>query len=417
MFYPLIFYIGLRYTRAKRRNHFISFISLASMIGLALGVAVLITVMSVMNGFDFEIHDRIFSMAQQVMISGSSGYLDSWQKLSDQVGKEPNVVASSPYVVGQGMVSSPGNGARAVLVDGILPDYESKVSGIYSNMVAGKLDALKPGEFDIVIGQDLAMSLGASVGDKIMLITPEATATLVGVMPRFKRFNVVGIFHVGDGFGYDSNVVYMHLNDAQKLFKTGKYVSSLRLKVKSLYDAPKVAAELKKTLGNDYFISDWTSEYGAYFKAIRMEKTTMFVVLMFIIAVAAFNLVSSLVMTVTDKRSDIAILRTIGASPKTVMGIFMVQGTVIGFMGTLLGILGGIVLALNAPAIVSGIEHYFNVHFISASIYFINYLPSKLDWFDVVHIGLASLVMSLLATIYPAWRASQIQPAEALRYE
>lgn len=417
MFFSLPLYIGLRYTRAKRRNHFISFISLASMIGIALGVTVLITVLSVMNGFDYEIHNRIFSMAEQVVVQGSKGGISDWEKLNANVTKNKSVVAAAPFVNSQGMVSKDG-AVQGVMVRGILPEQEAHVSTLGSLMVQGKMADLKPGGFGIVLGLDLAEHLGVGLGDKLLLITPQASVTPLGIEPRFKRFTVVGIFHAGGGFeSYDSGMVFLHLNDAQKLFQMGQDVSGLRLKVKNLYDAPMVADQLINTLSQDYLINDWTTEYGTYFKAIRMEKTTMFVVLLFIIAIAAFNLVSSLVMTVTDKSAEIAILKTLGASPRTILGIFMVQGSLIGCFGTLLGVIGGVLLALNAPALVTAIEHYFHVHFISSSVYFINYLPSKLNLLDVVHVGVVALLMSLLATIYPAWRAAQVQPAEALRYE
>jgi len=416
MFKPFPVFIGLRYTRAKKRNHFISFISLASMIGIALGVAVLITVLSVMNGFDYEIHNRIFGMAEQVTVNSVSGGIKNWENLDKQVSKQPDVLETAPFVLGQGMISNAG-AVKGVMIKGILPEKESTISDISKMMVKGSMSNLKPGEFDALIGRDLAEQLGVGIGDKIVVITPEATMTPVGVVPRFKRFNITGIFHVEGAFGYDMNYIFIHINDAQKLMQMGSSVSGLRLKVKSLYDAPRVSDELSNLLSANYSVSNWTEEFGDYFKAIRMEKTTMFVVLLFIVAVAAFNLVSSLVMTVTDKQADIAILRTLGASPANIMSIFLVQGSVIGFIGTCLGVFSGILLAINAPAIVSGIEHFFHVQFISSSIYFINYLPSKLNLIDVMHVGLSSLIMSLLATIYPSWRASRIQPAEALRYE
>lgn len=418
MFRPLSIYIGLRYTCSKRRNHFISFISLASMLGIALGVTVLITVLSVMNGFDYEIHNRIFTTAEQVKITGINNTLSDWPRLAKQTAALPQVAASTPFVAGQGMISYAG-AASGVLVSGVLPEFEQNVSSLNTSMTQGTLPALKAGKFGALIGQDLALRLNLGIGDKLVLITPQATASPIGVTPRFKRFTVVGIFHFDGRFSsYDSGMVFIHLNDAQKLFQLGQNtVSGLRLKVKSLYDAPLVAEKLEALLPQEYLVTDWTREYGAYFDAIRMEKTTMFVVLMFIIAVAAFNLVSSLVMTVNDKRPDIAILRTLGASPRTIMSIFMVQGSIIGCVGTLLGVIGGIALAINAPALVKLLEYYCHTNFISSSVYFINYLPSRLIWTDVLHIGIAALAMSFVATIYPAWRAAQTQPAEALRYE
>lgn len=416
MFLPFSVYIGLRYTRAKKRNHFISFISLASMIGIALGVTVLITVLSVMNGFDYEIHNRIFGMAEQITVNAVNGSVKDWNSLDKEISKQHDIIATAPFVLGQGMISNAG-AVKGVMIKGILPSKESVISDISKMMVKGSMMDLKPGEFGVLIGRDLAEQLGVGVGDKIVVITPEATMTPVGVVPRFKRFNITGIFHVDGSFGYDSNYIFIHINDAQKLMQMGNSVSGLRLKINSLYDAPKISDELLNSLPATYTVSNWTEQFGDYFKAIRMEKTTMFVVLLFIVAVAAFNLVSSLVMTVTDKQSDIAILRTLGASPRNIMSIFLVQGSIIGFIGTFIGVVGGILLAINAPGIVSGIEHLFHVQFISSSIYFINYLPSKLNFVDVMHVGLSSLIMSLLATIYPSWRASKIQPAEALRYE
>jgi lipoprotein-releasing system permease protein len=416
MFKPLAIYIGFRYTRGKRRNHFISFISLASMLGIALGVMVLITVLSVMNGFDFEIHNRIFGLARQVVISEKDGVLKDFSKLGPKVLTNQKVEAFAPFIDGQAMISNQGV-ARGVLITGVLPDEERKVSTLPENLVQGSMDNLKEGSFGIVLGADLALNLDLSVGDQVVIITPQSTPSLIGVIPRFKRFTVVGVFHVSEGLGYDATTAFINLKDAQKLLQIGDSVSGLRIKVKSLYDAPLVADQLRAKLSPSYQINDWTETYGAYFKAIQMEKTTMFVVLLFIIAVATFNLISSLVMTVTDKRSDIAILRTLGMSPKMIMGIFMVQGGIIGMVGTFLGVFGGILLALNAPDLVRLLEHYLNVHFISDAIYFINYLPSKLEWLDVIKIGLASLLMSFLATIYPSWQASRVQPAEALRYE
>jgi lipoprotein-releasing system permease protein len=416
MFLPLSFCIGLRYTCSKRRNHFISFISLISVLGIALGVTVLITSLSVMNGFDYEIHNRIFSMAEHVKISGIDGGLSDWHGLEQEVVKVSRVVAAAPYIAGQGMANNSGT-VSGVVVNGILPQQEKGVSAIDDVMKQGSMADLKPGSFGVIIGLELAMRLGVGMGDKLMLITPRAVSSPVGVLPVHKRFTVVGIFNVGGGFGYDSGVVFIHLNDAQKLFQMGNDVSGLRLRVQSLYDAPAVTSELERTLSPDYLVTNWTREYGAYFKAIKMEKTMIFILLMFIIAVASFNLVSSLVMTVNDKRSDIAILRTLGASPATIMSIFMVQGSVIGLVGTLAGIVGGVLLALNAPVLVVALEHLLNVNFISSSVYFIDHLPSRLMLEDVVRVGGFAFVMSLLATIYPAWRAAKTQPAEALRYE
>jgi lipoprotein-releasing system permease protein len=415
MFHPLSLYIGLRYTRAKRRNHFISFISLASMLGIALGITVLITVLSVMNGFDYEIHNRIFSMARQVtvrnFIAGSN-----WREVKKEVEKNQEVIASAPIVDGQGILTKDGR-MQGVVISGILPEQELLVSQMQDTIEQGSMFALKPGEFGIVLGRAIAAYLGASIGDRVILVTPTATMTPMGVEPRFRRFTVVGVFHVGEGFGYDAQMVFINFYDAQKLFALGNSITGLNLKIKNIDRAQLVSAELEAKLNGEYYISNWTHEFGPTFKAIQMEKTTMFIVLLFIIAVAAFNLVSSLVMSVNDKQADIAILLTLGASPRMIMSIFIVQGGIIGVLGTVLGVSGGVLLALNAPKLVQLLEQICRTHFISASVYWIDYLPSRLVWTDVWHVGLATLIMSLLATIYPAWRAAKTQPAEALRYE
>lgn len=417
MIKPLALCIGLRYTRAKRRNHFISFISLFSMLGIALGVMVLITVLSVMNGFDEQIKQRIFALVPQLTVNDPD-HIDAIEvaKLTNKIKTMPNVVAVAPFINGQGMLSNAGQSAGAY-VTGILPTQENQVSAIESKMVDGSLANLRAGTFGIILGADLAMHLGVMLGDKITLIIPTANMTPVGIEPRFKRFQVVGIFRIGGGFNFDTNAAFINLSDAQKLWQCGENIDGLRVKVTDLYVAPWLSAELNKILPTRYAISDWTQEYGALFKAIKMEKTMIFILLLFIIAVAAFNLVSGLVMAVNDKRADIAILLTLGASPKTILQIFLVQGTMIGFAGTLLGVFGGIFLALHVGECVHFIEQLFRVHFISANIYFIDYLPSRLEWQDVLKITTATMLMSFVATMYPAWRAAKTDPVEALRYE
>lgn len=415
MYKNLPLYIGLRYIRAKRRNQFISFISLVSMLGIALGVMVLITVLSVMNGFDHEISDRIFNMAQQVTISNFMQQIPNWKELQEKVTQEQNVVAAAPFVVGNAMLANAG-AARPVMVTGILPSEERKVSQMTNKMTQGQFSNLKPGEFGIILGESMAENLGVEVGDKVTVLTTDVNVSPIGVLPQYKRFTLMGLFKVGGGFHFDDNVAFIELHDAQKLFKLQNNVSGLRLKVTDLYAAPKVTEQLQAALPQ-LSISNWTQEFGAYFKAIQMEKSMMFIILVLIIGIAAFNLVSTLVMVVTDKQSEIAILRTLGASPMTIMKIFIVQGSIVGVVGTLLGITGGILLALNAPHIVEGIQHLFHTQFISSSVYFIDYLPSRLEWKDVLQISAVSLLLSLIATIYPAWQASRTQPAEALRYE
>ncbi len=416
MFRPLALYIGLRYTRAKRRQHFISFISLASMLGIALGVTVLITVLSVMNGFDYEIRNHLFNLANQVTINSVNGHIDNWQALQQQVQQQPQVVAVAPFVNSQGMVTH-GGGTGPVMVSGILPDQDSKVSSMSKRLVQGSFNTLQPGSYNMVIGEGLASTLELGVGDKVILFTPQLNSSPLGVFPRLKQFTISGIFHVEENPNLDSGMVYINMNDAQVLYQLGSAAVGLRVKVSDLYAAPAVADELQQKLPADYNITNWTQEYGTFFKAMRMEKTMIFLLLLFIIAVAAFNLVSSLVMAVNDKRADIAILRTFGAPPSTIMATFIVQGFIIGLVGTILGFIGGLLLAANVSAVVNVIQKVFHVEFISSSIYFINYLPSRLEWSDVWQVCAIALVLSLLATLYPAWQASRTQPAEALRYE
>eukprot|EP00003_Mantamonas_plastica_P002867 TRINITY_DN12282_c0_g1_i1.p1 TRINITY_DN12282_c0_g1~~TRINITY_DN12282_c0_g1_i1.p1 ORF type:complete len:414 (+),score=19.03 TRINITY_DN12282_c0_g1_i1:129-1370(+) len=413
MFKPLSFYIGLRYTAAKRRNHFISFISLTSMIGLMLGVAVLIIVLSVMNGFDRELKQRILGMVPHAVIKGA-GPLPDWQEVDRLVEEHPRVLAAAPFIQGQGMVTGGGN-VRGVMLNGVLPEQEKTVSIIENHMIEGSLEDLVPGEFGIIIGKLMAASLRLGIGDKVTVVLPEASVTPAGVLPRLKRFTVKGIFSVGAEL--DGNYTLVHMDDASKLMRTGGKAEGVRLLVDDLFAAPKVAEEAARMLDGRYYISDWTRTHGNLFQAIRMEKTMIGLLLMFIVAVAAFNIVSTLVMVVTDKTADIAILRTMGATPGRIMRIFIVQGAVIGIFGTLVGTTLGVVGALNISDVISWIEGILGHKFLSADVYFISYLPSQLQWQDVFIISGAGLAMSLLATIYPAWRASRVDPAEALRYE
>ena len=415
MFHPIELFIGLRYTRAKRRNHFISFISMISMLGIMLGITALITVLSVMNGFDKELKQRILGVISHATISGPDGTLANWQAVQAQLGVNEHVLGSAPYVQGEGMFSGGGE-ISGTLVRGVLPEQEVAVSEIAEKMVQGELKRLHAGEFGIILGSALARNLGANVGEKITLIIPQANVTPAGIIPRLKRFTVVGVFDIGM-YEYDSTLALMHLTDAATLFRMGDQVSGLRLKLDDLNAAPKVAREVQAKLGGDYFVSDWTRQHANFFKAVQMEKTVMFVILLLIVAVAAFNIVSTLVMMVQDKRSDIAILRTLGASPASIMGVFMVQGTLIGVIGTLLGTLCGVALAFYVQEIVGGLEALFGIHFLNPDVYLISELPSELRWLDVRNIMLVSFVMAVLATLYPAWRAARTQPAEALRYE
>lgn len=416
MFRPFPLYIGLRYTRAKRRNHFVSFISLVSILGIALGITVLITVLSVMNGFNYQIQHKIFDLAQQVTVTNFNGPLRNWENLSQQLKQYPGVVDVAPFVNGQGMLASSGQ-ANPVFVKGIDPQQEIKVSEMNSKMVEGSFLALKPDSFGIIMGQALAKNLGLQVGDQVTLFTPQAATTQVGIVPQFKRFTLVGLFNVGGGFGLDKGVAFINMQDAQALYGLGTTISGLRIKVTDLYAAPKVADALQAKFQQRYLVSNWTEDYGDFFKTIKMQKTMLFFILTLIVAVAAFNLVSSLVMIVTDKRPEIAILRTLGATPRTIMIIFMIQGCVVGLVGTLLGLIGGVTLALNATRLVAYIQKIFHVQFISSTVYLVNYLPSRLEWSDVIHVCVIAIILCVIATLYPAWTAARTQPAEALRYE
>jgi len=415
MFKPLSFYIGLRYTRAKRKNHFISFISLMSMLGIMLGVAVLITVLSVMNGFDSHIRNRIFSMAPAVTVQNLTSPLNDWPQWQARLQQLDQVEAAAPFVSGQGLLRHLGQVA-GVEVQGILPQQQDKINQLKQKIIIGSLSSLKEKSFAIVLGRTLANNLGVGVGDKVTLFIPKTTVTPAGIVPRFKRFTVVGVFSAGGGFGFDQGWAFINLKDAQTLFLTGGAVTGLNLKINNVYNAPQVSREIIQKYPQ-LETNDWTQVYGALFKAISLEKTMMFLILILIIAVAAFNLVSSLVMVVTDKQADIAILRTMGATPGTIMRIFMVQGSVVGIIGTALGLLGGIALALNVTGLVNWLQHALHKQLFQSSVYYLNYLPSELKLSDVIKIAAVALILSLLATIYPAWKAARVQPAEALRYE
>jgi lipoprotein-releasing system permease protein len=416
MFKPAALFIGLRYTRAKRRNHFISFISGISIVGIALGMTVLITVLSVMNGFDREIKNRVFSMVPPVTISSDTGYVADWQSLQKMMLQVPTVTASAPFVTGEVLLNYSGSTQPAVIF-GILPDLEKKVSQVSNKMVEGNLSNLHATQFGIVLGEDLAARLYAKIGDKITLITPQVSVSPAGVMPRFKRFTVVGIFRAGSGFGFDRGVAFIQLNDAQKLLGLGENITGLHLNIQNVFAAPHLAQELANQLTPNVSITTWADQFGEFFHAVQLEKTMMFFILLLIIAVAAFNLVSTLMMIVSEKESDIAILRTFGATPRMIMMVFIVQGGLVGLFGTLLGLLGGLTLASHVTEIVNGIEHLFHVQFLSSNVYFVDYLPSQIEARDVIKISAASLVLSLLATLYPAWRASKTDPVESLRYE
>jgi len=415
MFKPIELFIGLRYTRAKRRNHFISFISMISMLGIMLGVVALIVVLSVMNGFHKEVRERILGMASHATISAVSGGLENWHQVQELAQKHPEVIGTAPYVEGQGMLIN-GQQVSGVLFRGILPEQEGRVSDVVTAIKQGSLADLKPGEYGIILGRELALVLGLGVGDKVTLVTPQVNVTPAGIMPRLKRFTVVGIFEVGMG-DYDRNVALLDMQDAAKLMRLGDGVTGIRLKLNDLYQAPQISRELAQQMGGYYRISDWTMQHRNFFAALQTEKRMMSIILSLIVAVAAFNIVSTLVMVVTDKQADIAILRTLGASPGSIMGIFIIQGAAIGFVGNVLGMLGGLLLADNVEVIVREIEKLFHVNFLDPNIYYISELPSDPQLQDILTIGITAFAITLLATLYPAWRASRVQPAEALRYE
>ncbi|MBC8022411.1 MAG: lipoprotein-releasing ABC transporter permease subunit [Burkholderiales bacterium] len=412
---PYELFVGLRYTRAKRRTHFISFISFISIAGIALGIWALISVMSVMNGFEKEIRARILGAAAHIQVLGAEPGLADWQRLAAEVGTHPEVVASAPFVNAQGLLST-GTAVRGVFVRGMVPELEDKVADFAKAMKSGRFEDLRPGEFGIAIGVTLARALHLNVGDRVTLISPQGQVTPAGLMPRLKQFTVVGIFGL-DHNEFDSALALISMQDAQVLYRMGDAVSGIRLRVKDIDRAPAIARELAKKVSQDVYFSDWTQQNVNYFRAIQIEKRMMFIILMLIIAVAAFNLVSTLVMVVTDKHPDIAILRTLGASPGSIMKIFMVQGVVIGTFGTVLGVVFGILTALNIDVIVPAIERAFHFQILSREVYYISELPSDLHTVDVVITAVTSLVLSFIATLYPSWRAARVNPAEALRYE
>ena len=415
MTFPFEIFVGLRYLRAKRRNGFISFISLMSVIGIALGVAALIVVLSVMNGFQKEIRGRMLSVVSHVEVGSYDGRVPQWQTLAASLSAMPDVKAAAPYVNAQGLLSS-GGAVRGAVVRGIDPARETGVVALSEQMLHGKLADLQPGSFGILLGVELARQLGVSVGDKVTLITPQGNVTPAGMMPRLKQFTVAGVFKIGM-FEYDASLAMVNLRDAQVLFRMGQDVSGIRLKLDDAMQAPHVKAQLAQSLPQNLVASDWTDMNANYFRAVQIEKRMMFIILTLIVAVAAFNLVSTLVMVVTDKQADIAILRTLGASPASIMKIFMIQGSVAGVLGTLGGVAGGLLLALNLDVIIPAIERLIGSRLLSGEVYMIDYLPSDVQSGDVTTIALISLVLALLATLYPSWRAAKTRPAEALRYE
>ena len=414
---PYEWQIGWRYTRAGKRttgNGFISFIALVSMSGIALGVAALIVVLSVMNGFQRDVRDRMLSVLAHIEIFSPTGTMPDWQLTAKEAKSNPEVIGAAPYVDAQALLTR-GDSVNGVALRGIEPSEEPQVSDIGKEMKAGSLNDLTPGSFSIVLGADLAMNLGVTVGDKVTLVAPEGSITPAGMLPRLKQFTVVGVFESGH-YEYDSTLALTNIRDAEVLYRLGA-PSGVRLRLKDMQRAPAVARQLVHTLSGDLYIRDWTQQNKTWFSAVQIEKRMMFIILTLIIAVAAFNLVSSLVMTVTNKQADIAILRTQGASPASILSIFIIQGALVGTLGTLIGVAGGLALAFNIETVVPFVERLLGVQFLDKTVYYISELPSQVQQGDVVFVAAIAFVLTLLATLYPSWRAARINPAEALRYE
>lgn len=413
MLTALTAHIGLRYTRAKRRNHFISFVSLFSLCGMALGVFALILVLSVMNGFDHELKQRILRVVPHGFLSTVEP-LSDWQALAGRVQKTPDLLGSAPFVGGQGLVSLGGD-VRGLELQGILPHQEAEVSVVHQHMLIGRLSALQAGEFNIVLGSVLARSMGLTSGDKVTVTLPQVSVTPAGIFPRTKRFTVVGVFEVGAQV--DQTLALIHLQDAQKLFRRGDAVDGLRLRFDDIYTAPQALNTLVNTLGEGYVGKNWSETQGSLFQAVKMEKTVVGVMLSIIVAVAAFNIVTSLVMMVAEKRTDIAVLRTMGMKPGDIVSIFMVQGTALGVAGIALGAILGVPAALYLPEFVSWIESATGMHIFDPNVYFVSFLPSRFEWSDALVVCATALGITIMATVYPSYRAARVAPAEALRYE
>jgi lipoprotein-releasing system permease protein len=408
-------WIGNRYVRSKSSNRFVSLISLISMLGIAIAVAVLIIVLSVVNGFERELQDRLLSMSGHASIEGPDRRLANWSHFADTANANAGVVASAPYIDGQGMLIA-GQRLSGAGVRGIDPVLEDRVSGVAGVVIDGDLASLAAGDFNIVLGSELAAHLGVHRGDKVTVTLAEGTVTPAGIIPRSKRFTVSGIYRVGM-FEFDRRLAFIHLDDARRLFRLGDDVSGVRLSVTDLFDAPAVVREVALAAGGGVLVSDWTRRHVNFFRSIQITKSILFVILLLVIAVAAFNIVSTLVMVVKDKQADIAILRTIGAQPGEILRVFITQGTVIGVTGTLVGLLLGVLLTINLENIVAFFEASFGIKFLAADVYFISDLPADLRWPDVWRVSGIALLLALLSTLYPAWRGARTMPAEALRYE
>jgi lipoprotein-releasing system permease protein len=383
------------------------------MIGVALGVMALITVISVMNGFEKELKDRILGMASHAVIEESNG-LNDWQSVIQGVKSHPEIVGAAPYFHAEGMLTKD-KVVHGVIIRGILPDEEKNVAVVAEKMIVGNLDNLRATDFNIILGSELARKLNLQVGDKVTLVAPQANVTPAGIIPRLKRFTLTGIFEAGM-HEFDSGLALIHMNDALRLFRK-ENPTGIRIKTSNILKAPTISREVASQLSNNYWVIDWTQRHSNFFRALKTEKTVMFVILSLIVAVAAFNIISTLVMAVSDKQSDIAVLRTLGASPQSILKIFMIQGTIIGVIGIFLGVIGGVWLASNIETLVPALENMLGYKFLSPDVYYISDLPSDMHLNDVIYIGVISFILCLLATIYPALKAANILPAEALRYE
>lgn len=416
MFKPLELFVGLRYTRSKYKNNFISFISLTSMLGILFGVLVLITILSVMNGFEKELRDRILSMVSHVTLTETDGLLANWQNEQQQLSTNPSVLGSAPFIQKQVMLSANGQ-LRGVLMQGIIPDEQAKVGDIDKRVLTGSFSELKPRAYTIALGIELAQHLGVFVGDKVTVVTPQIKITPAGMIPRSKRFTVSSIYKINMS-EYDSSTAFIHLRDADRLFKMHDQVSGVRLKLDDLFSAPELALRLQKKLGDKYDVIDWGKENKSLYQVQKTEKVVMVFILSLIVLVAVFNLVSSLVMVVNDKQADIAILRTQGMSAQQIKRVFMVQGTIIGLFGAVLGAVLGVILALNVGNILLGVENIFAIELLPQELFYTNdKFPSVVDTTQVIGISVAAFILAVLATLYPASRAAKVQPAESLRYE
>lgn len=409
------YWIGRRYVRARSSNRFVSLISAISMLGIGIAVAVLIIVLSVVNGFERELQDRLLAMSSHAIIESSEGNLDDWQALSDLAGRNDRVTAAAPYVTGQGLLML-GERLSGAELRGVDPELEDQVSGIRDLLVDGSLSSLESRAFNIVLGVELADAIGAAVGDKVTVTLADGIVTPAGILPRSKRFIVGGIYRVGM-YEFDRRLAFINMQDAQRLFRLGNEVTGVRLAVTDIYSASSIVREVALDAGRPVLVSDWTRRHVNFFRSIQITKSILFVILLLVVAVAAFNIVSTLVMVVKDKQSDIAILRTAGATPLSVLRIFVTQGTIIGVVGTLGGLLAGVLFTLNLESIVGFVESLLGIKFLAADVYFISDLPAELRVMDVVTICSIALLLALLATLYPAWRGAKTLPAEALRYD